>query len=56
MGFLEVLTLIFVALKLLHVITWSWWLVIAPEYPSAAILLVALIYFGWAAKKVTRKW
>jgi len=30
MGFSEVLTLIFVLLKVFGVITWSWWLVFSP--------------------------
>jgi ABC-type dipeptide/oligopeptide/nickel transport system permease component len=30
MGLLEVLTLIFVTLKVLGVITWSWWVVLSP--------------------------
>lgn len=30
LGFLELLTLIFVVAKLLSFITWSWWLVFTP--------------------------
>lgn len=31
MGFLEILTIIFVICKLIGVISWSWWLVFLPE-------------------------
>lgn len=43
MGFTEVLTLIFVVLKLCGVITWSWWLVFAPSIIALAIALTILI-------------
>ncbi|MHC5291112.1 transmembrane Fragile-X-F protein [Bacillus licheniformis] len=36
MGILEVLTLIFVVLKLTGVIAWSWWLVLLPVMISIA--------------------
>ena len=31
MGFTEILTIIFVLLKVFGVISWSWWLVFLPE-------------------------
>lgn len=39
------LTVLFVALKLTHVITWSWWLVLSPAIVGAAIgfFLLALL-------------
>lgn len=30
MGFLDILTIVFIILKLINVITWSWWLVLLP--------------------------
>jgi uncharacterized integral membrane protein len=30
MGLLEILTLIFITLKVLGLITWSWWVVLSP--------------------------
>ena len=46
MGIFEVLTIIFVVLKLLGVIAWSWWVVLLPLIIpisfSAIILTVAL--------------
>ena len=45
-GFLSALTLIFITLKLVNVIQWSWVWVLAPLWiPCVAILLVILIIF-----------
>lgn len=41
MNFLETLTLILVALKVLNLIDWSWWLIIIP------ILLSFVYTFGY---------
>ena len=43
MGFCEVLTIVFVVLKVLEVITWSWWLVFLPEIIAAALYVIAFI-------------
>lgn len=40
MGFLEVLTLIFVALKLTGSIDWSWWTVLAPMWGTIAVYVI----------------
>lgn len=42
MGICEVLTIVFVVLKLMHVIEWSWFLVLLPEI-IAVVLYVALL-------------
>ena len=48
-GFAGVLTILFIALKLLDKIDWSWWWVLSPLWISAIvvilILLVALVVF-----------
>lgn len=44
MGFTEILTLIFVVMKLLGVIGWSWWLVLLPEI-IAGVFYIALTLF-----------
>jgi general stress protein CsbA len=42
MGIPEILTLIFIVLKLLHLITWSWWAVFSPEIFSCIVgILIA---------------
>ncbi len=57
MGFLEALTFVFVAFKLGGVIAWSWWLVLAPLYPAAAIYLFffAMIALHFIGSRPSRK-
>lgn len=43
MGFTEILTIVFVAFKLIGTIDWSWWLVLLPE------LIVLPFYIGYFA-------
>lgn len=38
-GFLGLLTIVFIVLKLIGVISWSWWLVTLPMWIGPAILL-----------------
>jgi hypothetical protein len=45
MGFTEALLLAFIILKLTGAITWAWWIVLAPLYPSV-VIWVLLILFG----------
>lgn len=43
-GFLGLLTILFIALKLLNVIAWSWWWVLAPIWiPIALVIVVCVI-------------
>ena len=44
MGFLELLTLIFVICKLLGVISWSWPLVFSPLLPDVLIYIVIVLW------------
>lgn len=43
MGFLGALGVLFIALKLLEVIAWSWWLVLLPLYAIPVFVLSALV-------------
>lgn len=43
MGFTEVLTIVFVILKLIDVIDWSWWLVLLPEIIAVGIYLIVFV-------------
>ncbi|MFJ7886568.1 transmembrane Fragile-X-F protein [Lysinibacillus xylanilyticus] len=43
MGIAEVLTIVFVVLKLTNVIAWSWWLVLLPEIISFSIYALILV-------------
>ncbi|MBC3250951.1 hypothetical protein H8I91_11815 [Serratia fonticola] len=46
LGFLSILALIFITLKLMGYITWSWWWVIAPLWgPLAVIATCAAVIF-----------
>ena len=45
-GFLDMLTILFVALKLTGVIAWSWWWVLAPIWVPLAIVVVLLLILG----------
>lgn len=40
MPFLAVLALLFIGLKLAHVITWSWWIILMPIYLPLLIAFV----------------
>lgn len=42
-GFLGLLTILFVGLKLTDVIAWSWWWVLAPLWIPWAIILVIVV-------------
>lgn len=41
-GFFGLLTIVFITLKLLGKITWSWWWVLAPAWIPLAIVLAIL--------------
>ena len=45
MGIAEVLTIIFVIAKLIGVIDWSWWIVLAPEIANLIITIVMFVFF-----------
>jgi hypothetical protein len=55
-GFVGLLTIAFIVLKLCNVIDWSWWWVLSPLWISVALfvvvgipLLIAIVY--WENKK-----
>ena len=43
MNFLSVLTLIFIVLKLMEYIDWSWWFVLAPTLIQTGLMLSTII-------------
>ena len=45
-GFLSLLGLAFIILKLVGVINWSWWLVLLPLYAPVIVIFVILIFIG----------
>lgn len=43
-GFFGLLTIVFIILKLVGIIAWSWWWVLAPLWlPIALVLVIAVI-------------
>lgn len=47
-GFVGLLTIVFITLKLIGKITWSWWWVLSPVWitASASLLLIVAIIVG----------
>lgn len=48
-GFFDLLTIVFITLKLLHVIEWSWWWVLSPLWISALVgclIFIAILYLA----------
>lgn len=41
-GFAGMLTIVFIVLKLMDVITWSWWWVLSPIWISWALVLLVV--------------
>lgn len=55
-GFVGLLTIVFIVLKLLGKITWSWWWVLSPLWINAGIVLLILaILFIAAVVKAVRE-
>lgn len=57
LGLLELLTLIFVLLKLTGLIAWSWWLVLLPAFIALAIYVIwisASLAIMYKASKVIK--
>ena len=44
MGLLGVLQVIFIVLKLVGVISWSWWVVLIPTWIDLTLIIIAIVY------------
>lgn len=53
-GFLDALLLIFIVLKLIGVITWSWWIVLIPLWIEIilVIIFILIIIIGNIARNI----
>lgn len=53
-GFAGLLTIVFIVLKLLGKITWSWWWVLSPIWINAGIvlLILAILFIAAVVKAV----
>lgn len=54
MGIAEVLTVVFIVLKLIGKIDWSWWLVLLPEIIAIVLYLAICFIAAWQQVTVTR--
>ncbi len=55
MGILELLTIIFVVLKLIGVITWSWVWVVSPMYPMLLVYIAVIGFQVFVFKKAHKE-
>ncbi len=51
MGFLGVLQIVFIVLKLCKVITWSWLVVLIPLWIELLLCVGVLVFIYWLKKK-----
>lgn len=50
-GFMGVLTILFIALKLTHYIDWSWWWVLSPIWGTVLVVLLVILVAAFVAVK-----
>ena len=55
MGFTEILTIVFVILKLIGTIDWSWWLVLLPEIIAFAFYALLIICNIVSVRKIHKE-
>lgn len=56
MGFTEVLTIVFIVLKLLGVIDWNWFLVLLPEIIAFAFYILVIVMVGSQERDIKKFW
>ena len=54
-GLCGVLFVVFLVLKLTHVVGWSWWWITAPLWIPVVITLLVLVIQGWIVVRRVRK-
>ena len=55
-GFLGLLQVVFIVLKVLNKISWSWWMVFIPLYIEVALIAIIFIIYGIKFKmKATKR-
>ena len=50
-GFMGMLAIVFIALKLMKVITWSWWWVLAPLWVPLLIIISMMVILSFLESK-----
>ena len=48
-GFTGMLAILFIALRLAHVIAWAWWLVLSPLWTGALLTIVLIVIVAFIA-------
>lgn len=60
LGLGGVLGVVFIVLKLVGVINWSWWWVLSPLWISLALTILIVLglylYYKWDKKKFKNRW
>lgn len=51
-GFVGLLTILFIALKLTGVIAWSWWWVLAPVWITTILVILAIVITLFVLSKI----
>jgi hypothetical protein len=54
-GFLGLLTVAFIVLKLCKVVDWSWWWVLSPTWVAVAMGVIFLPFYLWAKYKEAKE-
>ena len=54
-GFMSMLAIVFIALKLMKVITWSWWWVLAPLWAPVVIFMSMVFILSFLESKQNKK-
>ena len=49
-GILGVLLIVFIVLKLVGVVTWSWWVVLIPLWIEIGLLIIVILVIVWLDK------
>ena len=52
MGFTEILTIVFIVLKLIGVIDWKWIFVILPELIAAVFYMLYILFWIWQLYRI----
>lgn len=55
MGFTEVLTIIFIVLKILGKIDWSWWLVLLPEIIAVVLYIIICVSVAIKTHRINKQ-
>ena len=54
MGFTEIMTIIFVLLKVFGVVSWSWWVVFLPEIVGIVLYIILFVIGVYAQNRATK--